>query len=192
MNARPDVPETLAQAIKAVPVRDVVEVLPAKFIESLEQNQKIASCCRHPENHTISAWKSKPSEPAHDIFINHCTCGRSHLRLCVGETDFRPVWPGSLVACDSYEGPSIRVCQPAPFAAVRHIIPQEYYDGIEACDCAENAPEGWNVEAHKSSPAEPMADIFIFSCPSCGKTHEHRRPASEIDLRPVWNPTLKF
>lgn len=78
-------------------------VLPLKYIEGLEQNQKIASCCRHPENHEIEAfysseaerWRGKdpdrdmPNPP--DIYKNHCTCGRVHTRFCVGGGE-RPMW----------------------------------------------------------------------------------------------------
>jgi hypothetical protein len=78
--------------------------IPPKYIEALEQNQKIAHCCRHPENHEIEAfysneaerWRGKdpdkdfPNPP--DIYIFHCQCGRKHRRFCVGGGDVRPVW----------------------------------------------------------------------------------------------------
>ena len=66
--------------------------IPTKFIEALEQNQLIASCCRHPENHEIESLKSHPDEPVSDIYIFHCGCGRKHRRLCVGFSDPRPEW----------------------------------------------------------------------------------------------------
>lgn len=65
---------------------------PAKYIEALEQNQQIASCCRHPENHEIEAFKSNENEAVPDIYIFHCVCGRKHRRFCVGGGDARPVW----------------------------------------------------------------------------------------------------
>lgn len=74
------------------PVKKLFGLLPAKFIESLEQNQKIASCCRHPEDHDIEALYSTPNEPAPDIYIFHCTCGKKHRRFMVGGGDARPVW----------------------------------------------------------------------------------------------------
>lgn len=61
--------------------------LPLRWAEALEQNQQIASCCRHPENHEISAWYSSDAERAKgvpDIYIFHCPCGRVHRRFCVG------------------------------------------------------------------------------------------------------------
>lgn len=90
-------------ACQRVPVEKVFGLLPAKYIEALEQNQKIASCCRHPENHDIEAfysnederWRGKnpaidmPNPP--DVYIFHCTCGRRHPRFCVGGGD-RPFW----------------------------------------------------------------------------------------------------
>lgn len=66
--------------------------LKQKHIEHLEQNQKNASCCRHPENHEIEARKSHPDELAADIYIFWCTCGREHRFFCVGVGDERPEW----------------------------------------------------------------------------------------------------
>lgn len=66
--------------------------LKQNHIDALEQNQQIAGCCRHPENHEVEALKSHPDEPAADIYIFHCTCGRKHRFLCVGLDDTRPEW----------------------------------------------------------------------------------------------------
>lgn len=68
--------------------------IPARLYErNLEQNQQIASCCRHPENHEVEARKSHADEPAPDIYIFHCNgCGRKHRVFCVGKIDERPVW----------------------------------------------------------------------------------------------------
>lgn len=86
-------PETTTLACHRVPVKSVAGILPERYITDLERNQKIASCCRHPENHEIEAYKSHPREPAPDIYIFHCDeCGRKHKRFCVGEQDVRPVW----------------------------------------------------------------------------------------------------
>lgn len=77
-------------------------LIPLRFVEGLEQNQQIANCCRHPENHDIEAWYSceedyKKGIP--DIYKFHCTCGRVHVRFCIGgnnpitgEKDYRPFW----------------------------------------------------------------------------------------------------
>lgn len=74
------------------PVAKLGGLIPARYIEALEHNQKISSCCRHPENHEIEAWKSKEDEPVPDIYIFHCTCGRRHINFCVGGGDVRPFW----------------------------------------------------------------------------------------------------
>jgi hypothetical protein len=66
--------------------------LKSSHIEALEHNQKIRSCCRHPENHEVEGLKSHPDEPAQDIYIFHCTCGRKHRFFCVGMEDKRPEW----------------------------------------------------------------------------------------------------
>jgi hypothetical protein len=66
-------------------------LIPARFREDLEQNQLIASCCRHPENHDIEAFKTSEKEAAPDIYILYCTCGRKHRR-CMGGGGERPFW----------------------------------------------------------------------------------------------------
>lgn len=88
-------PETQVVACPRTKVSEFPkDFIPVKYIEWLEQNQKIPSCCRHPENHEIEARKSHPDEPIPDTYIFHCTCGRSHIRFCVGDTDLtpRPFW----------------------------------------------------------------------------------------------------
>jgi hypothetical protein len=70
-------------------------VLPDKFIRQYEQNQVLAHCCRHPENHDIAAWYSNVHHfliRRPDIYILHCKCGRQHRRLMVGLRDERPTW----------------------------------------------------------------------------------------------------
>lgn len=85
--------ETTMPACPKVKVADLPEgFLKKNHIEALEQNQKIASCCRHPENHHVEALKSHPDEPVADIYIYHCTCGKKHRFFCVGATDTRPMW----------------------------------------------------------------------------------------------------
>jgi hypothetical protein len=68
--------------------------LPERFYTELEQNQQIASCCRHPENHDIEAWYSDAvhkEKGIPDIYILHCQCGRRHRRLMCGGGE-RPFW----------------------------------------------------------------------------------------------------
>lgn len=83
---------------------DKKSTIPLRWIERLEHNQKIASCCRHPENHDIEAfysneserWRDKdpdrdlPNPP--DVYKFYCTCGRTHAVFCVGGGDTRPYW----------------------------------------------------------------------------------------------------
>lgn len=85
-------------ACSRMPVADCPAKLPPRFIEALEQNQQIASCCRHPENHDIEAFHSSEAQKASpvekgapDIYIFHCTCGRKHRRFMVGSGP-RPSW----------------------------------------------------------------------------------------------------
>lgn len=87
-------PETLKLECPRVKVADLPEGhLKPRHIEHLEQNQQIASCCRHPENHEVEAHKSHPDELAPDIYVFICTCGRKHRFFCVGESDpHRPMW----------------------------------------------------------------------------------------------------
>lgn len=86
-------PETQVAACPRVKVADLPEgFLKQNHIERLEQNQQIASCCRHPENHEVEARKSHPDEAAPDIYIFHCSCGKKHRFFCVGMHDVRPMW----------------------------------------------------------------------------------------------------
>lgn len=82
---------TVVPACPRIKTLRVWKHLPTHFIEALEQNQKIPSCCRHPENHDIEALKSHPAEEAADIYIFHCTCGRKHTRFMLG-SGYRPQW----------------------------------------------------------------------------------------------------
>lgn len=79
-------------ACPRITVAKLGNLIPTKYIEALEHNQQIASCCRHPENHEIEAFKSHPDEKAPDIYIFHCTCGKQHRRFCIGGGDIRPFW----------------------------------------------------------------------------------------------------
>ena len=86
-------PETTTPACPRRRVADFPpDFLKPNHIAHLEQNQMIRSCCRHPENHEVEALKSHPDEPAPDIYIFHCGCGRKHRFFCVGLTDTRPTW----------------------------------------------------------------------------------------------------
>lgn len=92
-------PETQVVACPRVKVSEFPEgFIPPKYYErNLEQNQLLAHCCRHPENHEIEARKSHPEEKAPDIYIFYCVCGRRHVRFLLGATDdvARPIWSAS-------------------------------------------------------------------------------------------------
>lgn len=86
-------PETQVVACRRVKVADLPpDHLKPEHIAHLEQNQQIASCCRHPENHEVEARKSHPAEPAPDTYIFYCKCGKKQEFFCCGLTDKRPVW----------------------------------------------------------------------------------------------------
>lgn len=91
-------------ACARVPVASIASLIPMHMIEALEQNQQIASCCRHPENHDIEAWFSDEDEAAKgvpNIYIFKCTQvhedsirpngERWHPRFMVGSGE-RPYW----------------------------------------------------------------------------------------------------
>jgi hypothetical protein len=89
-------PET---QVIACPKRKVADFpagwIPQYLFDNVEQDQKLASCCRHPENHEIEARKSHPDEQAPDIYVLYCTCGRKHRRLIGAKFDRpegRPYW----------------------------------------------------------------------------------------------------
>jgi hypothetical protein len=82
-------------ACQRVPVRQVIHLLPGKYLRALEQNQNIKSCCRHPENHTIDARYTSPKQAATgvpDIIVFYCACGCIHRRPMFGTGDVRPKW----------------------------------------------------------------------------------------------------
>ena len=88
-------PETQVQSCPKRRVADFPKgFLPARLYErNLEQNQLLASCCRHPENHEIEGFKSHPAEEVTNSYVFHCSCGRKHRVFCVGyEDDARPEW----------------------------------------------------------------------------------------------------
>jgi hypothetical protein len=87
-------PETQVLACPRVKVADLPEgFLKQKWFDRLEQDQKIKSCCRHPENHYVEAWKSHPDELAPDRYLFVCDkCQAEHKFFCVGTTDERPEW----------------------------------------------------------------------------------------------------
>lgn len=61
--------------------------LPIRYLEALEQDQQLAGCCRHPENHDLSAWYSCADDAAKgtpDVYVFHCSCGRVHRRFGIG------------------------------------------------------------------------------------------------------------
>src|SRR3954466_10950099 len=93
----PSQPEsTHVLACPRIKVAKLGNLLPVKYLQALEHNQQISSCCRHPENHEVEALKSHPDEKAADIYVFHCTCGKKHRFFCVGATDDkRPMWDAS-------------------------------------------------------------------------------------------------
>lgn len=88
-------PETQVQSCPRVKVSEFPKgfIPPRLYERNLEQNQLLASCCRHPENHEVEGFKSHPAEPCTDTYVFHCTCGRKHRVFCVGwEDKERPEW----------------------------------------------------------------------------------------------------
>jgi hypothetical protein len=82
-------------ACERVPVARVKSLVPDHYRERLIADQRLASCCRDPDNHEIEALYSSDKDKAKgipDIYIFHCTCGRQHRRFCVGGGDVRPKW----------------------------------------------------------------------------------------------------
>lgn len=84
------------------PVARLEGLLPARYLASLQGNEKLAACCRRPRGHDIEAFYSSAADKARgvpDIYVLHCTCGRKHRRFCVGgsagsgaATEPRPFW----------------------------------------------------------------------------------------------------
>jgi hypothetical protein len=86
----------LIEACVRVPVAKCPARIPASMLEPMEHNQQIASCCRHPENHDISAWYSSAEDRdkgVPDIYVFHCTCGKVHRQFHVGGSKTRVQLP---------------------------------------------------------------------------------------------------
>ncbi len=114
LKSRADEISALRPACPRVPVTECPVRIPTKWIEDLEQNQKIPSCCRHPENHDIQAFYSSAEDEAKgapDIYWFICKGNHElepgvfgeavHRRFCVGgsfspkegrHTHKRPFW----------------------------------------------------------------------------------------------------
>lgn len=58
--------------------------IPWQIMEPMEHDQKLSSCCRHPENHDIEAWKSNPNVKGPDQYIFTCACGKRHTNWILG------------------------------------------------------------------------------------------------------------
>ena len=84
------------------PVARLESLLPAKYLTSLQSNERLADCCRRPREHDIEAFYSSEADKMRgvpDIYVLHCACGRKHRRFCVGgsagsgaATEPRPFW----------------------------------------------------------------------------------------------------
>ncbi|MGE3875493.1 MAG: hypothetical protein AB7F74_21275 [Parvibaculaceae bacterium] len=84
------------------PVARLEDLLPAKYLTSLQSNERLADCCRRPREHDIEAFYSSEADKMRgvpDIYVLHCACGRKHRRFCVGgsagsgaATEPRPFW----------------------------------------------------------------------------------------------------
>jgi hypothetical protein len=58
-----------------------------KWFEQFATNEKIAECCRNMDAHDIEAWYSGPADRDKgipDIYKIYCSCGRCHVKFCVG------------------------------------------------------------------------------------------------------------
>jgi hypothetical protein len=76
------------------PVAKLLHLLPPKFLTQLQENDKIAECCRDAVKHEIEAWYSSAADRDKgipDIYIMHCACGREHRRFCVGGSERPPL-----------------------------------------------------------------------------------------------------
>lgn len=78
-------PETRVLVCKRRPVASFAPgLIPRQMMEPMEQNQLLSSCCRHPENHDIEAWKAHPGLKGPDQYIFTCTCGKRHVNWLLG------------------------------------------------------------------------------------------------------------
>jgi hypothetical protein len=98
--------DQLRLACVRTPLRKLGALIPKRLYErNLEQNQKVAVCCRHAEEHDVEAFYScaeNADRKIPDIYVFHCNgCGRKHRVFCVGGSagsgpdapmELRPFW----------------------------------------------------------------------------------------------------
>ena len=86
-------PPTQQKALPRVKISDLPpNHIPLRWVERLEHDQLLRSCCRHPENMEIEGFKSHPEELMPDVFKMYCRCGRTHHFFFVGEEGETPRW----------------------------------------------------------------------------------------------------
>lgn len=97
-NSGSNAPKTLAWepldsqhilACKRVAVAKVKHLLKgkAKWFTQFSENMKISKCCRNMDAHEIEAWYSCPADRdkgVPDIYKIYCSCGKCHVKFCVG------------------------------------------------------------------------------------------------------------
>jgi hypothetical protein len=76
-------------ACPRVPVSSILHLLDGKqkWFEQFATNEKIEPCCRDMNAHDIEAWYSCPDDRDKgipDIYKIYCSCGRCHVKFCVG------------------------------------------------------------------------------------------------------------
>lgn len=98
--------DQLRPACVRTSMRQIGHIIPKRLYErNLEQNQNIAVCCRHADEHDIEAFYSSEEDATRgvpDIYVFHCNgCGRKHRVFCVGGSkgagpdapmELRPKW----------------------------------------------------------------------------------------------------
>lgn len=69
------------------PVAKLLHILPEKYLTRLQDDDRLAECCRDAVKHDIEAWYSSAADRDKgipDIYVMYCQCGREHRRFCVG------------------------------------------------------------------------------------------------------------
>ena len=71
------------QTLKRTKVKDIASLMEPRHLKALRDNDKLAACCRKPEDHEVEMFQTEEGVEGQDLAIFHCTCGRRHFRIAV-------------------------------------------------------------------------------------------------------------
>lgn len=81
MNDRERVTNEPVLVGKPVLVGDIIDMLPARYVDTLRNNENARPCCRQVETNMLERYKTSPDLPGPDLLVFVCECGARHKRF---------------------------------------------------------------------------------------------------------------